>query len=155
MGLFDRFKKSEPKEKSTSTPTKAETTPENTDWAKGSNILLVDDAAFIRMVIKDILIKGGYNIAAEADNGVRAVEIFKSAKSYLDLVIMDITMPEMDGITALKEMKKIDPNVPVIMCSSVGQQSMVIESIEAGAKDFIVKPFQPDRVLEAVKKCIG
>lgn len=115
-------------------------------------ILIVDDAAFMRMMIKDILSKNGYQVVGEASDGVQAVEKFK--ESQPDLVTMDITMPEMDGITALKELKKIDPNVKVIMCSAMGQQSMVIDAIQAGAKDFIVKPFQADRVLEAISKTL-
>lgn len=117
------------------------------------NILICDDAAFMRMMIKDILTKNGYNVAGEAENGVKAVEKFKEISP--DLVLMDITMPEMDGIQALKEIKKLDGSATVIMCSAMGQQAMVIESIQAGAKDFIVKPFQPDRVIEAVKKVVG
>ena len=117
------------------------------------NILVVDDAAFMRMMIKDILTKNGYNVAGEAENGAKALEKYNEVKP--DLVLMDITMPEVDGIQALKNIKAADPNAKVIMCSAMGQQAMVIESIQAGAKDFIVKPFQPDRVLEAVKKVIG
>lgn len=117
------------------------------------NILICDDAAFMRMMIKDILTKNGYNVAGEAENGLRAVEKYKEVAP--DLVLMDITMPEMDGIAALKEIKKQDAGARVIMCSAMGQQAMVIESIQAGAKDFIVKPFQAERVLEAVKKVIG
>ena len=104
-------------------------------------------------MIRDILSKNGYNVAGEAENGLKAVEKFKELSP--DLVLMDITMPEMDGIAALKEIKKIDAGAKVIMCSAMGQQAMVIESIQAGAKDFIVKPFQQDRVLEAVKKVVG
>ena len=117
------------------------------------NILVVDDAAFMRMMIKDILTKNGYNVAGEAENGAKALEKYNEVKP--DLVLMDITMPEVDGIQALKNIKSADPNAKVIMCSAMGQQAMVIESIQAGAKDFIVKPFQPDRVLEAVKKVVG
>ena len=117
------------------------------------NILICDDAAFMRMMIKDILTKNGYEIAAEAENGQKAVEKYPEAKP--DLVLMDITMPEMDGIQALKKIKETDPNASVIMCSAMGQQAMVIESIQSGAKDFIVKPFQADRVLEAVQKVVG
>ena len=117
------------------------------------NILVVDDAAFMRMMIKDILTKNGYNVGGEAVNGADAIIKYKELKP--DLVTMDITMPEMDGIQALKGIKAADPNAKVIMCSAMGQQAMVIESIQAGAKDFIVKPFQPDRVLEAVKKVVG
>ena len=117
------------------------------------NILIVDDAAFMRMMIKDILTKNGYNIAAEAENGKIAVDKYNEVKP--DLVLMDITMPEMDGIQALKAIKGNDPNAQIIMCSAMGQQAMVIEAIQSGAKDFIVKPFQADRVLEAVKKVVG
>lgn len=115
-------------------------------------ILVVDDAAFMRMMIKDILTKNGYQVVGEAADGIQAVEMYK--ETHPDLVTMDITMPEMDGITALKEIKKIDPNVKVIMCSAMGQQAMVIDAIQAGAKDFIVKPFQADRVLEAISKTL-
>ncbi len=117
------------------------------------NILICDDAAFMRMMIKDILTKNGYTVAGEAENGLKAVEKYAELKP--DLVLMDITMPEMDGIQALKKIKSTDPAASVIMCSAMGQQAMVIESIQAGARDFIVKPFQADRVLEAVKKVIG
>ena len=117
------------------------------------NILICDDAAFMRMMIKDILTKNGYTIAAEAENGKIAVDKYNEVKP--DLVLMDITMPEMDGIQALKKIKEGDAGAMVIMCSAMGQQAMVIESIQSGAKDFIVKPFQADRVLEAVKKVIG
>ena len=117
------------------------------------NILICDDAAFMRMMIKDILTKNGYNIAGEAENGAKAVEKYNELKP--DLVLMDITMPEMDGIQALKKIKETDPNASVIMCSAMGQQAMVIESIQSGAKDFIVKPFQADRVLEDVQKVVG
>ena len=117
------------------------------------NILISDDAAFMRMMIKDILTKNGYEIAGEAENGTKAVEKYNETKP--DLVLMDITMPEMDGIQALKKIKEADANACVIMCSAMGQQAMVIEAIQSGAKDFIVKPFQAERVLEAVKKVIG
>lgn len=117
------------------------------------NILICDDAAFMRMMIKDILTKNGYNVAGEAENGAKAVEKYNELNP--DLVLMDITMPEMDGIQALKKIKESNPAALVIMCSAMGQQAMVIESIQAGAKDFIVKPFQADRVLEAVKKVVG
>ena len=117
------------------------------------NILICDDAAFMRMMIKDILTKNGYNVAGEAENGAKAVEKYAELKP--DLVLMDITMPEMDGIEALKKIKASDPSASVIMCSAMGQQAMVIESIQSGAKDFIVKPFQADRVIEAVQKVVG
>ena len=117
------------------------------------NVLICDDAAFMRMMIKDILIKNGYNIVGEAENGFKAIDKYIETKP--DLVMMDITMPDMDGIQALKKIKSLDPTANIIMCSAMGQQAMVIESIQSGAKDFIVKPFQQDRVLEAVKKAIG
>ena len=117
------------------------------------NILICDDAAFMRMMIKDILTKNGYNIAGEAENGAKAVEKYAELKP--DLVLMDITMPEMDGIQALKKIRESDPNAAISMCSAMGQQAMVIESIQSGAKDFIVKPFQADRVIEAVRKVVG
>ena len=117
------------------------------------NILICDDAAFMRMMIKDILTKNGYHVVGEAENGAKGIEKYNELKP--DLVLMDITMPEMDGIAALKAIKAADPAALVIMCSAMGQQAMVIESITAGAKDFIVKPFQADRVIEAVKKVVG
>ena len=119
----------------------------------GKNILICDDAAFMRMMIKDILSKNGYNVVGEAENGAVACDKYKEL--HPDLVLMDITMPEMDGIQALKNIKAADASANVIMCSAMGQQAMVIEAIQSGAKDFIVKPFQPDRVLEAVKKVVG
>ena len=112
-------------------------------------ILVVDDAAFMRMMIKDILSKNGYEIAGEAENGLKAIEKYKELMP--DLVLMDITMPEMNGIDAVKNIKAIDSGAKIVMCSAMGQQAMVIESIQAGAKDFIVKPFQADRILEKVQ----
>lgn len=119
----------------------------------GKQILICDDAAFMRMMLKDILLKEGYEVVGEAVNGADGVEKYSSLKP--DLVTMDITMPEMDGISALKAIRQSDPGAKVIMCSAMGQQAMVVESIQAGAKDFIVKPFQKDRVIEAIKKQIG
>ena len=118
-----------------------------------AKILIVDDAAFMRMMIKDILSKNGYEICGEAADGAQAVQLYQDTQP--DLVTMDITMPEMDGITALKEIKKVNPQAKVIMCSAMGQQAMVIDAIQAGAKDFIVKPFQADRVLEAISKALS
>ncbi|GGA62989.1 response regulator [Ornithinibacillus halotolerans] len=115
-------------------------------------ILIVDDAAFMRMMIKDILTKSGFNVIGEAQDGAHAVQLYQELLP--DLVTMDITMPEMDGITALKKIKEINPNAKVIMCSAMGQQAMVIDAIQAGAKDFIVKPFQADRVIEAIQKAL-
>ena len=118
-----------------------------------NRILIVDDAAFMRMMIRDILTKNGYEVVGEAQDGAQAIEKFKEL--HPDLITMDITMPEMDGISALKEIRKMDSNAKVIMCSAMGQQAMVIDAIQAGAKDFIVKPFQADRVIEAIKKTLG
>mgnify|MGYP003298773239 FL=1 len=119
----------------------------------GKSILICDDAAFMRMMLKDILVKEGYEVVGEAVNGADGVEKYNSLKP--DLVTMDITMPEMDGIAALKAIRASDPAAKVVMCSAMGQQAMVVESIQAGARDFIVKPFQKDRVIEAIKKQIG
>ena len=118
----------------------------------GKTVLIVDDAAFMRMMIKDILSKNGYSVVGEAENGLVALDKYKDLKP--DLVTMDITMPDMDGIAAVKAIKSFDSSARIIMCSAMGQQAMVIDAIQAGAKDFIVKPFQPERVLEAVSKAL-
>ncbi len=118
----------------------------------GKKVLIVDDAAFMRMLLKDIISKAGFEVVGEAANGKEAVEKYKELKP--DIVTMDITMPEMNGIEAVKEIKKIDPDAKIIMVSAMGQQAMVIEAIQAGARDFIVKPFQPARVIEALKKLL-
>ncbi|MFZ4450527.1 response regulator [Salibacterium aidingense] len=118
-----------------------------------ASVLIVDDASFMRMMIKDILTKNEFDIAGEAANGQEAVDMFKELSP--DLVTMDITMPEKDGIAALKEIQGEHPEAKVIMCSAMGQQSMVIDAIQAGAKDFIVKPFQADRVMDAINKVLG
>ena len=115
-----------------------------------ARVLIVDDAAFMRMMLKDILVKNGYEVVGEAENGQRGVERY--FELLPDVVTMDITMPEMNGIEAVRKIKEKDPNARVVMCSAMGQQAMVIEAIQAGAKDFIVKPFQADRVLEALRK---
>lgn len=106
----------------------------------------------MRMMIKNILSDNGFIIAGEAENGADAVEKYRELLP--DLVTLDITMPEMDGIAALKEIRQFDPNARVVMCSAMGQQAMVIDAIQAGAKDFIVKPFQPERVIEAIRKAL-
>ena len=116
-------------------------------------ILIVDDAAFMRMMIKDILTKNGFDVVGEAEDGLQAIDKYNELRP--DLVTMDITMPEMDGIAALKVIKANHPNATVIMCSAMGQQAMVIDAIQAGAKDFIVKPFQADRVIEAIQKALS
>jgi two-component system, chemotaxis family, chemotaxis protein CheY len=116
-------------------------------------VLVVDDASFMRMMLKNILVGSGYEVAGEAENGAKAIDQYKNIKP--DLVIMDIIMPEMGGIDAVREIVKVNPSAKILMCSSMGQQSLVVEAIQAGAKDFIVKPFQPSNVLEAVKKVLG
>ena len=116
-----------------------------------SSVLVVDDAAFMRMMIRDILTKEGY-VIHEAVNGRDAVE--KYTEVCPDLVTMDITMPEMNGIDALREIRRSDPRAKVLMVSAMGQQQMIVEALESGAMDFLVKPFQPTKVLETVKKCL-
>jgi two-component system chemotaxis response regulator CheY len=118
----------------------------------GRKVLIVDDAAFMRMMLKDILTKGGYEIIGEAENGEVAIRKYEELAP--DLVIMDITMPEMSGLEAVKRIRALDSQAKIIMCSAMGQQSMVIEAIQSGAKDFVVKPFQADRILEAVAKVL-
>ena len=117
------------------------------------SVLICDDAAFMRVMIKDILTKNGYEVAGEAENGLKAVEKYNETKP--DLVMMDITMPEMDGIQALKKIKAEDGSANVIMCSAMGQEAMVIEAIQSGAKDFIVKPCKPERILKTVTSIVG
>ena len=117
------------------------------------SVLICDDAAFMRVMIKDILTKNGYEVAGEAENGLKAVEKYNETKP--DLVMMDITMPEMDGIQALKSIKSAKPSQKCVMISAMGQQAMVIDAIKSGASDFIVKPFQPDRVQEAILKVLS
>ncbi len=116
-------------------------------------IMIVDDAAFMRMMIKNILLKNGYEVIGEAENGKQAVNMYMDGKP--DLVTMDITMPEMDGIEAVKSIRATDPGANIIMCSAMGQQAMVMDAIQAGAKDFIVKPFQQERLLQAVERALA
>ena len=118
-----------------------------------ARILVVDDAAFMRKMVSDALTKGGHEVVGEAGNGTEAVTRFQELKP--ELTTLDITMPEKDGLTALREIIAIDPSARVIMCSALGQESKVLESIKAGARDFVVKPFQPDRVIEAVGKALA
>jgi two-component system chemotaxis response regulator CheY len=115
----------------------------------GKRILIVDDAAFMRMMIKNIVIKNGYEVVGEAENGEVAFELYKELKP--DVVTMDITMPEVNGIEGIKKICKFDPQAKIIVCSAMGQETMVMEAIQAGAKDFIVKPFQQDRILQALE----
>jgi len=118
-----------------------------------AKIMLVDDAAFMRMMEKDTLVKNGYTDIIEAEDGAIAVELYDKEKP--DLVILDITMPNMDGLEALKTIKGKDPSATIVMCSAMGQESMVIDAIKSGAKDFIVKPFKPDRLLKTVTSILG
>ena len=115
-------------------------------------ILVVDDAGFMRMMIKNYLTKAGYGTIIEGEDGEKAVSLYKSEAP--DLVIMDITMPNLDGIGALRAIKEADPNAKVVMCSAMGQEAMVMEAIKLGAKDFIVKPFKQERILETVSKLL-
>ncbi len=118
-----------------------------------TKILIVDDSLFMRQMLKNILPKDKFEIVGEASTGKEAIKKFKELNP--DIITMDITMPDMDGIDAVKEIKAFDPAAKIIMCSAMGQQTMVMDAIKAGARDFIVKPFQPDRVLEAIKKVVG
>lgn len=113
-------------------------------------VLITDDAAFMRMMLKDILAKNGHEVVAEAGDGLEMLQ--KYDETMPDIVILDITMPNMDGLVALKELRKRHPNANVVMCSAMGQQSMVVDAIQSGAKDFIVKPFQEERVVECLAK---
>lgn len=118
-----------------------------------ARILVVDDAKFMRMMITNILEKAGHEVVGEAVDGEDALVQFK--KCTPDLVTMDITMPNRDGLHALRDIRDFDPSAKIIMCSAMGQQAMVVEAIQHGARDFIVKPFQEDRVLEAIKKVLS
>ena len=116
-------------------------------------VLVCDDAIFMRTMISDILSGAGYEVVGEAETGLQAIERYKELRP--DLVTMDIVMPDMGGIDAVREIVKDDPNAKILMCSAMGQQALVVEAIQAGAKDFVVKPFQPSRVLEAVQRVLG
>lgn len=117
-----------------------------------ATILVVDDSDFMRVRCRQLLAGEGFTVL-EAGNGQEAVEKFQEHRP--DLVMMDITMPVMDGITAVKEIRKINPDAKIVMCSALGQQAAVLEAVKAGARDFIVKPFQPERVVSAVRKILG
>jgi two-component system chemotaxis response regulator CheY len=118
-----------------------------------AKVLVVDDAAFMRKVLGDALAKGGHEVVGEAANGHEAVARFQELRP--EVTTLDITMPELDGISALREILAFDPTARVVMCSALGQETKVLESIKAGAKDFVVKPFQPERVLEAIEKALA
>ncbi len=117
-----------------------------------AKILIVDDAKFMRMTLSNILKKANHEIVGEGENGREAVELYQMLKP--DIVTLDITMPVMNGIEAVKAIKQVDENAKIIMCSAMGQQKMVVEAIEAGAIDFIVKPFEESRVIEAVARAL-
>jgi two-component system chemotaxis response regulator CheY len=116
-------------------------------------VLVVDDASFMRSMIRDIFARGPFVIAGEAENGVEGVRLYREL--HPDLTTMDIVMPQMDGITALREIVRLDPAAKVVMCSALGQEALIAEAIEAGASDFIVKPFQPGRVLKVAQSVLG
>jgi two-component system chemotaxis response regulator CheY len=118
-----------------------------------ARVLVVDDAAFMRKMVTDALVKGGHEVVGEAGNGNEAVARYQELRP--EVTTLDITMPEKDGLAALQEIMALDPGARVIMCSALGQESKVLESIKIGAKDFVVKPFQPDRVLGAVDKALS
>jgi len=119
----------------------------------GHRVLVCDDAIFMRTMISDILSGAGYEVVGEAETGLQAIQRYRELKP--DLVTMDIVMPDMGGIDAVREIVKDDANAKILMCSAMGQQALVVEAIQAGAKDFVVKPFQPSRVLEAVQRVLG
>jgi two-component system chemotaxis response regulator CheY len=118
-----------------------------------ARVLVVDDAAFMRKLLTDALTNGGHEVVGEAGNGNEAVARWQELRP--ELTTLDITMPEKDGLTALAEIMAIDPSAKIIMCSALGQEGKVLEAVKLGAKDFVVKPFQPPRVLEAVEKALS
>ena len=118
----------------------------------GIDVLIVDDLTFIKMVLKDLVEKAGFRVVGEASDGEEAVRLYEEKKP--DVVLLDITMPKMDGLAALKQILKIDPAARVIMCSALGQQRLIVQAIQLGAKDFIVKPFKPERVIGSIKKAL-
>ena len=116
------------------------------------NVMIVDDLAFIKIVLRDILEKSGFRVVGEASNGDEAIRVYLDKRP--DVVLMDITMPGMDGLTALKKIREHDPDARIIICSALGQQRLIVQAIQLGAKDFIVKPFQPQRIISALKKAL-
>ena len=118
-----------------------------------TRVLIVDDAVFMRNTLKDIFTSSGYEIAGEAANGVEAVEKYRDVTP--EVTTMDIVMPFKNGIEATREILKQDPSATIIICSALGQESLVMEAIEAGATDFIVKPFKAENVIQVVKKALA
>lgn len=118
----------------------------------GKRILIIDDAMFMRTMLKGILTKNGYEIVGEASTGIEGIDKFRQLSP--DLVTLDITMPEMDGLQCLEKIMEINPHANVVMCSAMGQQAMVLDAIRLGAKDFIVKPFREEKVVESVRKVL-
>ena len=128
-------------------------TPLRGDTSVSHTVLICDDAIFMRTMLSDILQQAGFDVVGEAETGAQAVDRYRELRP--DLVTMDIVMPDMGGIDAVREITRNDPGAKVLMCSAMGQQALVVEAIQAGAKDFVVKPFQPSRVLEAVQRVLG
>lgn len=119
----------------------------------GRKVLITDDTAFMRMTLRNILEKNGYEVVGDAEDGQVAVDKYMELRP--DLVTMDITMPRMDGITAIKKIMEVDPQAKIVVCSAMGQKALVIEALNAGARDFIVKPFQAERIINAIQKVMG
>jgi len=119
----------------------------------GIDVLIVDDLTFIKMVLRDLVEKAGFRVVGEASDGLEALAQFEDKRP--DVVLLDITMPKMDGLSTLRKMLEIDPNANVIMCSALGQQQLIVQAIQLGAKDFIVKPFRPERVIASIKKSLN
>jgi len=118
-----------------------------------ARVLIVDDAAFMRKMLGDVLAKGGHEVIGEGANGTEAIAQYQALRP--DIMTLDITMPEKDGLAALREILTLEPGAKIVMCSALGQESKVLEAIKSGAKDFVVKPFQPDRVLDAIGKALA
>lgn len=116
-------------------------------------VLIVDDLTFIKIVLRDLVTRAGFRVVGEASNGLEAIEMYQ--ERHPDVVLLDITMPKMDGITALKRILELDPLARIIMCSALGQQRLIVQAIQLGARDFIVKPFQPERVISSIKKTMN
>jgi len=121
--------------------------------AVGKKVLITDDTAFMRMTLRNILEKNGYQVVGEAEDGQDAVDKYRELRP--ELVTMDITMPRMDGITAIKKIMEFDPQAKIVVCSAMGQKALVIDALNAGARDFIVKPFQAERIVNALQKVAG